>query len=241
MIFSMLADVQIAENTTFTNQYVVPILPYFEILYYLCSFGLLIVAIIGLKQFVLTRRIAKANSRRDALKVSAEQCKNYADNILPLVRILLSKTHKLKMKEAFSVSVKNSTIQVKRESPLTDSDYKAFQEVYSDFANAFNAIESFSQYLTSGLADERNAYLCLGDLHLSVVKPFLPILVMEAQEGNMWCNTLRIYVIWYNRKQRDIVENKQNSLIKQERLLEKQKKNFDDTGISIIDVDTLCK
>ena len=63
MFIAVAANVQVISNTSFANQYITPLLPYFEILYYLCSFALLVVAIIGLRQFVLTKRIEKLTQR----------------------------------------------------------------------------------------------------------------------------------------------------------------------------------
>lgn len=105
MFSTLLANIQPCVEQSFTAKYIIPILPYFEIFYYLCTLGLLIVSIIGLRQIILARKIAKANAKRDALKVAADQCKTYADKIVPLAAVLSSKTQKLKLKNAFNVSV----------------------------------------------------------------------------------------------------------------------------------------
>lgn len=241
MFTAIIANIQPCVEQNFTTKYVIPLLPYFEIFYYLCTLGLLIVAIIGLRQIVLVRKIAKTNAKRDSLKVAAEQCKTYADKIVPLAGILDKKTENCKLKYAFSLSVEKNKILVHKEQEITKQDYCDFFEFQADFANLFNAIESFCQYLTSGLADEKNAYLCLGDSFLSLTTPYIPILVEQAQNGHMWCNTLRIYVLWYCRKQKDFFEQQQCLLNEKNSQLEKQKKKYDEKGIGVLDVDSLCK
>ena len=112
MFIAIIANAQPCVEQSFTSKYVIPSLPYFEIFYYLCTLGLLVVAIIGLRQIVLARKIAKANAKRDALKVAADQCKNYADKIIPLAGVLAEKTQNLKLKQAFCVSVEKNQIRI---------------------------------------------------------------------------------------------------------------------------------
>ena len=241
MFIAIIANAQPCVEQSFTSKYVIPSLPYFEIFYYLCTLGLLVVAIIGLRQIVLARKIAKINTKRDSLKVAAEQCRNYADKIIPLANTLFGKGENLNLIHSFSINVDKRKIYVKKTRNITSNDYKEFDKIFPDFVNLFNALESFCQYLTSGLADENNAYLCLGDSFLDMTTPFVPILVRQAQEGNMWCNTLRIYVLWHCRKQKDIVEQEQCFLNEKKSQLEKQKKKYDEEGISVLDIDSLCK
>lgn len=224
---------------SFTSKYVVPIMPYFEIFYYLCTFGLLIVAIIGLKQIVMGRRIAKINAKRDALKVAAGQCRIYADKIIPLSSILKAKTRDIPFFDISTFSVRGSIITVKTKETIQDLIPQLI-DVYSDYVMLFNAIESFSQYLTSGLADEKNAYYCLGDAHLHIVSRYIPLLVLQAQEGNMWCNTLHIFVVWYERQKREEIEQKKRLLAKKEESLDKEMALYEENGISILDVDSFC-
>ena len=155
MFIATVTNVQVINDVGFTNQYVTPLLPYFEIFYCLCTLGLLVVAIIGLRQFVLTRRIAKAASKRDALKISAEQCRFYGEKIIPLAQKLLSKIDVDVFKESFSVSVEKRKIHVTKIKDIPKENMDDFSAAFKDFAALFNAIESFSQCLTSGLADEK--------------------------------------------------------------------------------------
>ena len=124
---------------------------------------------------------------------------------------------------------------------ITEQDYIDFFQFHADYVALFNAMESFCQYLTSGLADEKNAYLCLGDSFLVITKPYIPILVEQAQNGHMWCNTLRVYVLWDCRKQKDIVEQQQCVLKEKNNQLEEQKKMYENDGIDVFDIDSLCR
>ena len=241
MFAQVIVEGQQCMEQSFTERFVNPSLPYFEILYDLCTLGLLIVAIIGLKQIVMSRRIAKTNAKRDALKVAAEQCRIYADKIIPLSTILSSKTKDLPFFDSFTFSVKGSTISVTRKQDLKKEDIQQLFDIYPDFIKLFNAIESFCQYLTSGLADEKNAYLCLGDAHLRIVSPFIPLLVHQAQEGNVWCNTLRVFIIWYARQQREDIEREKELLSQKKESLDKKKELYKESEVSVLDVDSFCR
>lgn len=242
MLAQVIIDGQQSLDPSFTERFVVPALPFFEILYYLSSFGLLIVAIIGLKQISLGRQIAVVNARRDALKVSAEQCKLYSDTILPFSSTLRSNQLYQLYTGFLSFSVKDSTIYVTPKDSKIDVD-KYLVSLDSNFLRFFNAIESFSQYFTSGLADEENAYECLGNVHLSIASPYIPLLALrdQARCEHNWRNTLKLFVTWYARQQLENIEYKKSKLSHTTELLENEEALHTFEPISVLDVDTFYK
>lgn len=223
-----------------TEKYVVPILPYFDILYCLLTLGLLIVAWKGLKQIALGREIANLNAHRDALKVAAEQCKLYAETIIPASTHLSLNPKLLQIIDSFSVSVKNSTISLTPNKGIkVESDINSIR-FDSDFISLLNAIESFSQYFTSGLADEENAYKCLGYAHLSIVSPFIPLLVLRDQvrHEHKWRNTLTLFITWHERQHMEKIEYQKQELSKTTQLLEEEEALHKSEPIHVLNVDT---
>ena len=241
MLAQVIIESQQCLEPSITEKYVVPILPYFDILYCLLTLGLLIVAWKGLKQITLGRHIANLNAQRDALKVAAEQCRIYADKIIPLSDDLRKKTKDFPFFDAFTFSVKGSVITVENTKELSDDDFQQLETIGPEYVKLFNAIDSFSQHLTSGLADEKNAYFCLGDAHLSIVSRFIPLLVPQAQEGHVWSNTLHLFVVWYERQHMENIEREKRLLSQKVESLDKEKKIYREKGVSVLDVDSFCK
>src|SRR5713101_853400 len=54
-----------------------------ELLYFASGVGILAAACYGLKQLKLTRDIADANSKREAVKLAAVQCRYFAEQAVP--------------------------------------------------------------------------------------------------------------------------------------------------------------
>jgi len=227
---------------SFIAKYIDPILPYCELVNCLLTLGFLVVAIIGLKQISLARQAANLNATRDALKVSAEQCRHYANRIIPLADTLSSRRKEFSFFDCFSFSVKQSRILLEKNRDIKPADVQQLDTAYySEFAPLFNEVESFCQYLTSGLADEKDAYLCLGDAFLSMISPYIPLLVLRAQEGHKWCNTLAIFVTWYNRQKRESIEREKHAISEKSDSLDKEKALYDSDGINVLDIDSFCK
>lgn len=237
MLAQVIIDAQQCLESTFTERFINPILPYCELFYYLSGIGLFVVAIIGLRQITLGRQIANLSAKRDALKIAAEQCRLYADTILPSASKLLTNPKYTPYIHSYTFSVEKSSILVR---PLKADVEQKKIPLDSDFLKIFNAIESFSQFFTSGIADEEDAYYCLGNAHLAVVGPFVPFLVLRDQEDHEqnWRNTLKLFVNWHARQQQEIIERKKRELSEQKELLEKEKALHDPKPIRVLDVDS---
>jgi hypothetical protein len=60
-----------------------------ELLYYIAGIAIAIAAYIGLKQISLTKRIAESNATRESVKLAADQCKYFAEVVVPaLTRVV---------------------------------------------------------------------------------------------------------------------------------------------------------
>lgn len=220
----------ITENSikplSFAAQYIEPLLPYAELLYYSCGIGLLVVAIIGLHQIVIAKRAIHITSRREALKLSAEQCKRYSDEIIPLTSKVLDATRSDAFFDSWeSKLTKNGISLVRKPEKIT------IKSLPKELTSLLNSIESFSQFFTCGLADERSAYNCLGGAHVETVTRYLPILMLQAKQG-YWKNTMTLYFSWRMRKERE-------KLSLQRKELEQQMNDNADVSIPILGAD--CK
>ena len=67
-------------------------------------------------------------------------------------------------------------------------------------------MESFSTYFVSGVADENIAYLSLGSTFCYNMKKYAPILIPLNDNGRSYSATLRLYSIWGERLESEILE-----------------------------------
>jgi hypothetical protein len=62
--------------------------PIFETLYFLAAVALAAVAYKGLEQLRIAKDTAKMNARREAFKLAADECRNFAIQVVPLADVL---------------------------------------------------------------------------------------------------------------------------------------------------------
>jgi len=198
-----------------------------EYFYFLSGPVIALLAFKGLHQIIVSKEIAKTNAKRDAFKLTAEQCKYYGENIIPLVNELDKSiaTHNAQLFTKSKYIIENNNIKV-----IPNSDYPEFDETIQnlvvELSNVYNALNSFSLFFVSGVADENLAYMTLGKTYCNTVERLLPFLV-NASTYSGEDNILSLFLIWHHRK------NKEKA-IKEKQALEKQIKETSDIRIKPI-------
>lgn len=146
------------------------------------------------------------SSRRDALKLTADQVAFYCEKIIPLQNILNKKlkSEGITILEKFKIEFEEGSIKVIP--PKEEFSFKAFQLISSELVAAANAMESFSTYFASGVADEKVAYLSLGSTFCNSMETLSPILIPISNGGRKFSATLRLYSIWGSRLEKENLE-----------------------------------
>jgi len=67
---------------------------------------------------------------------------------------------------------------------------------------AFNLTEAFATSFTSGLADEKTAYLAMGQAYCREIEPYENVLIYFNHEG-FYKNTVILYTLWDKRLNKD--------------------------------------
>ncbi|MEO4049454.1 hypothetical protein AAFN46_20540 [Pseudomonas sp. CAU 1711] len=198
-----------------------------EIFYLLSGPALVFIAYRALEQIKVSKEISRTNAKRESLILTAKECRNYAQNVIPFCNSFNEKVEKYDAKffTKSKVTVSDDRIEV---SYYKGNDDQALfpEELGEDIMNLINALSSFSNFFISGVADERIAYKSLGNTYCGIVKKLVPILVRIAEEHNE-DNILKLFMIWHNRKE---IENAQKEKEALERKINKQK----EISISVI-------
>ncbi len=196
-----------------------------EILYFASGPIIAIAASIGLYQLIITKRNAIISSKRDAYRLAAEQCRFYNEKIIPLVDALDEQIEKksIAMFEKSKVTIKAESFEVKFH--IAPDDKPKVISILPEIVYVLNAMESFSMFFTSGLADEKIAYSVIGKTFRSTVKKFLPFLELTFNPSEDFKPMLELFFLWNNRAQHE-------ALLKDKKTIEERLGNIDNNSIN---------
>lgn len=185
------------------------ILKVLEGISYVATLGVLVVAIFGLRQISVTRKIARNSSKREALTLASKQVEVYLDKTVKKADALYTESKKKNLRV-----FKESTFKISEDNIIVDlkpTELKAIDEMLSvmkELLDYLNAMEAFSTYFTSKLADEGLAYKSVGRTFCSSVKMYMPAIVTFGTNEHFQ-NILEIYRTWQDRMdEEDLLSSK---------------------------------
>ncbi|MFD2697809.1 hypothetical protein ACFSQ0_07375 [Mesonia sediminis] len=186
-----------------------------EIINYIATIILVIVAIIGLQQLKISKETRKITSKREAFKIAAEQCNFYLEKIIPEIN-KLNKVIEKKELDFFSKSQVNIDGEKISVVPYTENDSieRLIDKGIDEVMTVSNLLESFSLYFVSGVASEEVGFNTVGNTFVYSVKNYLPFYISMSNSG-AYKHTLSLFVNWNNKieleklnKEKDKIEKK---------------------------------
>lgn len=179
------------------NKFISHFSPIFELLYFISGLVIAVAAIYALKQIPLLKKTLRIQSKRDALKITSEQCNIYMSEIIPMQNIFLKaiKENKVTYFEGWDVKLENNELKVSRKTPPNMERFPSIIETL----DVFNKMESFSSFFTSNVADEVIAYHTVGTTFLNFTKGTLPW-VISCREDGYFKNLTNLYIHWESRR-----------------------------------------
>jgi len=171
-----------------------------------------IAAIIALKQIQILKQTLRVQSKRDALKLTSDQCSIYMSEIIPLQDIFHKavKDNKVTYFEGWDVEINNEQISISRKSPPSSEGMLEIIKTLS----VLNRMESFSSFFTSNVADELVAYNTIGITYLNCIRELLPW-ILPCSEGGYYKNITKLFLIWESKRLHQEIMKKKDSLDKQ--------------------------
>lgn len=158
------------------------------------------------------------NSKRDSIKLSAEQVNFYMDTIvkysnesfikykeLGISRVSIKTTRFIKSDVLSSPNVKEIHEFLRRSEEIALLDLKVM-----------NALETFSTYFVQKVADENAAFQAVGASFCDTVETLsLFFSICRFNESTRYVNTITLYRLWKNRVDRETLES-QKKLVEKE-------------------------
>lgn len=208
-----------------------------ELLYFVSGPVVAVIAYLALgqirvakKQIEEQKKSLRISSKRDALKLTADQVTLYLDKIINLQNVLNAKLKAdgIDILDKFTVEFDSGSIKVTP--PKEDYKFEDFTFFIKEYLDVANAMESFSTYFASGVADEKVAYLSLGSTFCSSMEKMVPILIPLSNDGRRFSSTLTLYSIWGARLEAEILE-------RQKLDIEKKLKSKKQVSVNVVGAD----
>lgn len=197
-----------------------------EFIYFLSGPALVFMAYKALEQIKVTRDIAKINSKRESFQITAQECRHYSQNIIPLLDTLDKKIEELDVQiiTKSKVIITDRKIEIK---PFFDYDHydESIEQLTPYLVKASNAISDFATFFISGIADESLAYRSLGRTYCNTIKQLAPLLIPLCQNNDD--DVMTLFFIWNNR-------NEKQAALAEKKKIEKKLKDSSDVYIKPI-------
>ena len=190
-----------------------------EIVYYLSGPVIAYIAYLALGQIRISkeqikeqRKSLQITSKREALKLTSDQVFIYSEKIIPLQNKLNEKisAEGVDFINKFKVEVESGSVNVIR--PAGKHQFSSIKKIIPELVDVANAMESFSTYFVSGVADEKLAYLSLGSTFCNSVERIAPVIVPTSNQGKHFNAVLNLYVIWKSRLEAENLEKQKNEI-----------------------------
>ena len=190
-----------------------------ETAYLFSSIVLAIVGIIALWQLVLTKHDIQVRSRREAVVLAAELCRNFAREVIPKAGKCFDTL------AADNVTAKCWPVKDSKFCEASFEDWKAaeawFQRVERStghlrmMTEVCNDLEAFAIYFMKGAADEKVAFGAVGVLYCDWTSKLAPYLVVArspktrppAFTSGPFQNAVDLHAMWVSRLTRSELDD----------------------------------
>lgn len=189
---------------------------------YVCAIFIAYIAYKGLEQIKVARRVSTLASKRDALRSSQESVDSFFSNVLPRADKSKITTEERKIVDSLVLSEDlkidseatdkkiNNLFDLSEEEEL--AKYKAaLGKAFNKKREMFNLLESLSSAFTSGLADEKKAWIAIGMPYCDIVEPYINLIKLYNASG-YYNNIVTLYTLWEKRIYKEAVSKQAKSL-----------------------------
>lgn len=187
-----------------------------EILYFIGGIIVAIAAVLALKQLKIAKYDIDIRSKRECATLTSEQCKFYAETIIPLAGQISIKLTQAKIKEYSGKVSSFCMCQEVFEWLKSLTDYSGCEDILNDIVKFNNELEAFSIYFIHGICDEEMAFNPIASDFISNVTMIYPIICLSHDKNeNSYKNMIKLYEIWKNRYDKIKLEMKTQEMKKQ--------------------------
>jgi len=164
----------------------------------------------------ISKESIKTQSLRDSYRLAGEQCKYFAEDIVPLAKKFFKELEiqDCKFLEKFQSSIDKDKIKFSLldGQTVTNQDLEILNN--SEYlTDLINKLEGFSMYFCSGVANEKVGFITAGRGYCGLVKDLLPIVIPRIKEG-YYKNISMLFINWQNKVKTENIKMEQKRLQK---------------------------
>lgn len=186
----------------------------------LSSFGLFIVACIGLNQLKIAKKDIRVKSERESITLTGEICTKYGNEIIILFQEIYKTISKSKYKEKINEIMKKLGNELK-ENEICEGFFKKSDhwfelisiymdiDLIDDFNLLANQLEGISIYFIKGVANEEIAFAPMGESFCNICNYIIPIIALsrctacgkcdDSYKKHSYENLIELYQIWLSK------------------------------------------
>lgn len=199
-----------------------------EVIYFLCGPLLVVAGFFVIQQIKLAKDINRNNSLRESYKLSAEQCGIFAEKIMPLMKQFEEIIEKEKIEYFTKSVVKIDGYKVSIQSCKEMPEYKRMEIYLPLLEDILNKMESFALYFDTRIANEKTAYLTLGEIYCGFIERYFALIFPLCRNSSK--ALLGLFFLWRQRKASMEMDRKREELQKEIKDLELRKQDVDENS-----------
>ncbi len=198
-----------------------------ELIYFASGPLLVIIAGFGLRQLKIVKDASRLQATREALSLSAERCDHYVSHVIPLINKLDLAINKndIKYFSMFKVIIDRDKIRITHNcsKEVLIQELTKTKTIYPQICAALNAMEAFSVFFTSRVADESVAFSSVGGTFCNSVHNYLAFIMTISGLDAHFKNLLKLFLLWNARIEANKLEQDRQKIDKE---LSKFENNF---------------
>lgn len=175
-----------------------------ELIYFASAPLLVFIALFGLRQLTLTKRIFRTTSQINAFKLATEQTDVFINRIMKLhldLRIKLANNEFIKAMRS-NIKISGQIIDIKYPTDRTPIDTLLANG--AEIIDLINTLDSFSIPFNVGIASEEIAFSSIGKIYCEYIEELLPFLLgsanrVDLSQDHECKHMLQLYSLWKQR------------------------------------------
>lgn len=176
-----------------------------ELLYFASGIVIAVAAVWALEQIKLTKQIANKNARRESVKLAAELCKYFAEDVIPSWNRTNEEYRRLNLTFLTVTPPQGQPPFVINKGEIVTHHFNAAQLAQevprAQFAVDFlNIMEAFAIPFAAGVADEDIGYQETARPFCQSAQAYMPLLYqLRLQNAGRYESIVKLYGTWTNR------------------------------------------
>lgn len=178
-----------------------------EILYFLAGLGIALGVYLGLQQLRLTKELADASNKREAVKLAAQQCKYFAEVVVPAFDKAIAEYKATALTFLGAYLNKQPPAYILKDGKFIKNNFDVrliqaeMPKIEKSAVTSLNSAESFAIPFAAGVADDEIGFQETAAAFCNLVNTWMPALFFLCHtQGVTYASALTLFCVWNDRR-----------------------------------------